>query len=118
MITSEQPDIRFPIPRRRNDLDDPDRGMIIVSYATHKTRSIFFFLLQTEQGDLFKLTLETEEDIVTEMRLKYFDTVPVAASLCVLRTGFLFVAAEFGNHNLYQITRLGQGWETAYFDDI
>jgi len=103
----DQPDIRFPIPRRRNDLDDPDRGMIIVSCATHKTRSIFFFLLQTEQGDLFKLTLETEEDIVTEMRLKYFDTVPVAASLCVLRTGFLFVAAEFGNHNLYQITRLG-----------
>ena len=92
--------------------------MIIVSYATHKTRSIFFFLLQTEQGDLFKLTLETEEDIVTEMRLKYFDTVPVAASLCVLRTGFLFVAAEFGNHNLYQITRLGQGWETAYLDGI
>ena len=85
--------------------------MIIVSYATHKTRSIFFFLLQTEQGDLFKLTLETEEDIVTEMRLKYFDTVPVASSLCVLRTGFLFVAAEFGNHNLYQITRLGYGWE-------
>ena len=50
----DQPDIRFPIPRRRNDLDDPDRGMIIVSYAAHKTRSMFFFLLQTEQGDLFK----------------------------------------------------------------
>ena len=42
------------------------------------------------------------------MRLKYFDTVPVASSLTVLRTGFLFVAAEFGNHNLYQITKLGE----------
>jgi len=104
----DQPDIRFPIPRRRNDLDDPERGMIIVSHATHKTRSMFFFLLQTEQGDLFKVTLETEEDIVTEIRLKYFDTVPVSSSLCVLRTGFLFVAGEFGNHNLYQITRLGE----------
>ena len=51
----DQPDIRFPIPRRRNDLDDPERGMIIVASATHKTRSMFFFLLQTEQGDLFKL---------------------------------------------------------------
>ena len=59
--------------------------------------------------NLKKVTLQTEEDIVTELRLKYFDTVPVASSLCVLRTGFLFVAAEFGNHHLYQITRLGEG---------
>ena len=36
-------------------MDDPERGMIIVASATHKTRSMFFFLLQTEQGDLFKL---------------------------------------------------------------
>lgn len=28
---------------------------------------------------------------------KYFDTVPVATSMCVLKTGFLFVASEFGN---------------------
>ena len=79
---------------------------------------MFFFLLQTEQGDIFKVTLETEEELVglnyshthtysfhllflllqvTEIRIKYFDTVPVAASMCVLRTGFLFCASEFGN---------------------
>lgn len=34
---------------------------------------------------------------VTEIRLKYFDTVPVAASMSVLKSGFLFIAAEFGN---------------------
>lgn len=34
---------------------------------------------------------------VTEIRLKYFDTIPVAAAMCVLKTGFLFVASEFGN---------------------
>ena len=34
---------------------------------------------------------------VTEIRIKYFDTVPVAASMCVLKTGFLFSASEFGN---------------------
>ena len=34
--------------------------------------------------------------------------ITVASSLSVLRTGFLFVAAEFGNHNLYQITKLGE----------
>jgi splicing factor 3B subunit 3 len=103
----DQPDIRCPIPRRRNDLDDPDRGMIFVCSATHKTKSMFFFLAQTEQGDMFKLTLETDEDMVTEIKLKYFDTVPVGANLCVLKTGFLFVASEFGNHYLYQIAHLG-----------
>ena len=58
---------------------------------------MFFFLAQTEQGDIFKITLETDEDMVTEIRMKYFDTVPVATSMNVLKTGFLFCAAEFGN---------------------
>ncbi|PIK57420.1 putative splicing factor 3B subunit 3 [Apostichopus japonicus] len=103
----DQPDIRMPIPRRRNDLDDPERGMIFVCSTTHKTKSMFFFLAQTEQGDLFKITLETDEDMVTEVRMKYFDTVPVATTMNVLKTGFLFIAAEFGNHYLYQIAHLG-----------
>lgn len=81
----------------QNDLDDPERGMIFVCSATHKTKSMFFFLAQTEQGDIFKITLETDEDMVTEIKLKYFDTVPVASAMCVMKTGFLFVASEFGN---------------------
>ncbi|CAG0899378.1 unnamed protein product, partial [Cyprideis torosa] len=90
-----------------NDLDDPERGMIFVCSATHKTKVLFFFLAQTEQGDIFKITLETDEDLVTEIKLKYFDTVPVASSMCVLKTGFLFVGSEFGNHFFYQIANLG-----------
>lgn len=39
--------------------------------------------------------------------MKYFDTLPIANSLCVLKTGFLFVASEFGNHALYQFTGIG-----------
>lgn len=31
------------------------------------------------------------------MTIKYFDTVPVASSLCVLKSGYLFVASEFGD---------------------
>lgn len=103
----DQHDIRCPIPRRRNDLDDPERGMIFICSATHRTKSMFFFLVQTEQGDIFKVTLEMEDDVVAEIKLKYFDTVPPATSMCVLKTGFLFVASEFGNHNLYQIAHLG-----------
>lgn len=93
----DQHDIRCPIPRRRNDLDDPERGMIFICSATHRTKSMYFFLVQSEQGDIFKVTLETEDDVVSEIKLKYFDTVPPATSMCVLKTGFLFIACDFGN---------------------
>ena len=93
----DQMDIKCPIPRRRSDLDDVHRSVIFVTSATHKTKTMFFFLAQTEQGDIFKITLKTDDGFVTEVRIKYFDTVPVASSMCVLKTGFLFVACEFGN---------------------
>eukprot|EP00096_Caligus_rogercresseyi_P001884 TRINITY_DN1328_c0_g1_i3.p1 TRINITY_DN1328_c0_g1~~TRINITY_DN1328_c0_g1_i3.p1 ORF type:complete len:934 (+),score=262.89 TRINITY_DN1328_c0_g1_i3:215-3016(+) len=89
--------------------------MILVCSATHKTKSMFFFLVQTEQGDIFKITLEVDEDMVTEIKLKYFDTVPVATSLNLLKTGFLFVASEFGNHYLYQIAHLGDNDDEPEF---
>ena len=37
----------------QNDLDDPDRGMLFVCSATHKTKSMYFFLVQTEQVRTF-----------------------------------------------------------------
>ena len=111
----DQSDIRCPIPRRRNDLDDPEHGMIFVCSATHKTKNMFFILVQTEQGDIFKITLDVEDDTVTEIKIKYFDTVPVAVSLNVLKMGFLFVAAEFGNHHLYQIAHLADNDDEPEF---
>ena len=83
-------------------------GIIFVCSATHKTKTMFFVLAQTEQGDVFKITLQVEDEVVTEIRIKYFDTIPVAVSMTVLKTGFLFVGAEFGNHTLYQIAHLGE----------
>eukprot|EP01114_Cavostelium_apophysatum_P007242 TRINITY_DN1917_c0_g1_i4.p1 TRINITY_DN1917_c0_g1~~TRINITY_DN1917_c0_g1_i4.p1 ORF type:complete len:1150 (+),score=351.82 TRINITY_DN1917_c0_g1_i4:48-3497(+) len=97
------PDIRAPIPRRT---DSEPRGLLIVSFASHKQRDSFFFLVQSEYGDIYKVTLAYDEDTVTEVNIRYFDTVPVAVSLCVMKTGFLFVASEFGNHALYQFQSL------------
>jgi len=99
------PDVRASIPRRKGA--DPKENMLIVSYATQKQKDIMFFLLQSEYGDLYKVTLNFEEDIVNEVVIRYFDTVPLANSLAVMRTGFLFVAAEFGNHYLYQFQGIG-----------
>ena len=82
------------------------RGTLIVNHATHRTKNMFFFL-QDEYGDLFKLTMTYEQDQVKELKLRYFDTVPVATGLFVLRAGFLMVCAEAGNHVFYQIQSLG-----------
>ena len=111
----DQPDIRCPIPRRRNDLDDPDRSIIFHCSATHKTKDTFFFLAQTDKGDIFKITLKIVKPKVTEIRLKYFDTVPSATSMCILNTGFLFCASDYGNHHLYQIARLGDNDDEPEF---
>lgn len=106
----------MPIPRRRGAAEDPQRKRTIVSGVMHKLKNspeAFFFLLQTEDGDLFKVTLGMQEDNegnLTEVnciKLRYFDTVPVAKSLCILKSGFLLVASEFGNHHFYQFEKLG-----------
>ncbi|CAI8601581.1 unnamed protein product [Vicia faba] len=99
------PDVRAVIPWR---LDLPsERGVLIVSAAMHKLKNMFFFLLQTEYGDIFKVTLDHEGDRISELKIKYFDTIPVTSSMCVLKSGFLFAASEFGNHALYQFKAIG-----------
>lgn len=105
---------RVPIPRRRGAMEDPDRKRHIISGVMHRMRGAFFFLLQTEDGDLFKATLDVREDEegasigeVDALKIKYFDTVPVATSLLILKSGFLFVASESENYHLYQFEKLG-----------
>lgn len=99
------PDVRAVIPRRA-DLP-AERGVLIVSAAMHKQKAMFFFLLQTEYGDIFKVTLDHDNDRVTELKIKYFDTIAVTASMCVLKSGHLFAASEFGNHGFYQFQGIG-----------
>ncbi|XP_072952743.1 spliceosome-associated protein 130 A [Typha angustifolia] len=101
------PEVRAVIPRRA-DLP-AERGVLIVSAATHRQKSMFFFLLQTEYGDIFKVTLDHEGDRVSELKIKYFDTMPVTSAMCVLKAGYLFAASEFGNHALYQFQAIGDG---------
>ena len=119
---SNQDAFRVPIPRRRGPTEDPNRQRHIVSGVMHKMRGAFFFLLQTEDGDLFKLTIDMVEDesgqVTAEVRrikIKYFDTVPVASSLCILKSGFLFVACENGNHHFYQFEKLGDDDDETEF---
>ncbi|KAH9992487.1 CPSF A subunit region-domain-containing protein [Russula vinacea] len=104
---ADAPQHRVPIPRRKHPLGDSGRGIIIIAAVMHKMKGAFFFLLQSEEGDLYKITIEHEDEEVKALKIKYFDTVPVASGLCILKSGFLFVASEFGNQQLYQFQKLG-----------
>eukprot|EP00730_Choanoeca_flexa_P003436 TRINITY_DN11412_c0_g1_i1.p1 TRINITY_DN11412_c0_g1~~TRINITY_DN11412_c0_g1_i1.p1 ORF type:complete len:1210 (+),score=373.66 TRINITY_DN11412_c0_g1_i1:24-3653(+) len=106
--------VRIQIPRRLDALRE-SKPTIINAWCMHKRKREFFFLLQTEEGDLFRLRLLHDEDVVRGMMLKYFDTVPVATSLVLLKVGILFVAAEAGDHHLYQILSLGDNEDEPQF---
>ena len=122
---SNQEAFRVPIPRRRGATEDPQRKRTIVSGVMHKLKGnagAFFFLLQTEDGDLFKVALDMVEDSdgnltgeVKRIKIKYFDTIPVANSLCILKSGFLFVASELGNHHFYQFEKLADNDDELEF---
>ncbi|KYK67539.1 putative splicing factor 3b, subunit 3, 130kD [Toxoplasma gondii TgCatPRC2] len=93
------------IPRRLET--GSDRGLAVVAFAVHRMKDFFFILIQTEYGDIYKVEISHEEGVVREVVCRYFDTVPVANALCVLKSGYLFVASEFGNHLFYQFTGIG-----------
>ena len=56
-----------------------------------------------------QVTLAYEGQTVTELVCKYFDTIPTANAIAVMRKGLLFAGSEFGDHTLYQFTVRG-GW--------
>jgi splicing factor 3B subunit 3 len=45
---------------------------------------------------------------VTELKVKYFDTIPPCSAMCILKTGFLFAASESGDHGFYEFLDMGE----------
>ncbi|SOV79424.1 splicing factor 3B subunit 3, putative [Plasmodium sp. gorilla clade G3] len=84
-----------------------DKNISIICWTMHRIKKFFFILIQSEYGDLYKIEVDHEDGIVKEIVCKYFDTVPIANSISVLKSGSLFVAAEFGNHYFYQFSGIG-----------
>lgn len=102
---SEEEELRCVIPRRSGL--PFDRSVLITATATLKQKSRFFTFVQSEYGDIYKITLEYSNNKATELKIKYFDSISPASSICILRRGFLFAASEFGDHALYQFEGLG-----------
>ena len=69
-------DVVAHFPRRVGD--SLDRPLLIVASATHKQKDLFFVLVQSEHGDLYKVTLNYTNEGVQSVDVHYFDTVPVA----------------------------------------
>ena len=65
-------------------------------------QKVFFCLVQTEEGDIFRINLicDDSNSQVNEIEMTYFDTIPVCSSMCISRNGLLFAASEFGDHTL------------------
>ncbi|KAF4946522.1 hypothetical protein FGADI_11160 [Fusarium gaditjirri] len=123
---SNQDPLRVPIPRRRGATEDPQRKRTMIGGVMHKLKNspeAFFFMLQTEDGDVFKLTFDLQDNEssltgqVRRIKIQYFDTLPIASSLCILKSGFLFVVTETGNHHLYQFEKLDDDSEPAVTSD-
>ena len=69
----------------------------MTSHAIFKHET-FFFMIQSEYGDLYKLTMEFTEQEVHSLQVQFFDTVAPGTSINILKSGFLFLAAESSNH--------------------
>eukprot|EP00920_Eleutheroschizon_duboscqi_P012529 GHVT01029802.1.p1 GENE.GHVT01029802.1~~GHVT01029802.1.p1 ORF type:complete len:731 (+),score=211.20 GHVT01029802.1:281-2194(+) len=98
-------DIYCALPRRLEM--GQEKGLGLVAYAVHRMREFFFILVQSEYGDLYKIEVSHEEGVVRELTCRYFDSVPVANALSVLKSGYLLVASEFADHLFYQFTGIG-----------
>ena len=78
------------------------RPLLIVSAAESPLSESPFYLLQSELGDLYSLSLSREAVDGGELSLAYVDTVPVGNGLALLPNGWVFLAAEAGDHFLYR----------------
>ena len=102
------PEVRTPLPRRQGT--PPSSGLLVTATAMHKQKGLFFYIIQTELGDLYKVTLitdTTDGSKVTSVNVMVFDTITPANALCITRNGLLFAASEFGDHGLYHFQSIG-----------
>lgn len=108
---------RLAIPRREGSTEDPNRKRIIVAGTLYTLKGgDFFYLLQSEDGDVFKVTFDAPAGNVQSIKIKYFDTIPVATSICILKAGFVYCACESGDRVLYELESLGDETDDPQYE--
>lgn len=103
-------EVRAALPRRDNL--PAERSVLITCTSTYIRKKhqqvTLFFLVQSEYGDLYKVTLDHSQGHVSDVVVSYFDTIPPAVSICLMKSGILFAASSTGNHQLFQVSDLGE----------
>lgn len=80
----------------------------VVNAVVHEFQDKLFALVQIANGDVFKLTFElSESETISQIRIHPFAQATSGRSMHIFKQGFLFIAAESGNHQLYQFNKLG-----------
>lgn len=112
------PEVRTPLPRR--DDYPPEKDLLITCATLLKQKDMYFYILQSEVGDLYKVTIETSADkkTVENLIVSVFDSIQPANSFCITKTGLLFVASEFGDHSLFQFQGIGDDENAARAERI
>lgn len=100
----DKPEVVCALPRRFELAQDAK--IMSVCFAVHQLRGLFFFLVQSDYGDIYKVELQftREGDTVQvkEMVIRLLDSLPVSTVFAVFRSGFLFLASEAGDHQLFR----------------
>ncbi|RLV93793.1 Pre-mRNA-splicing factor RSE1 [Spathaspora sp. JA1] len=96
----------LPLPRRKG------QDTIITTHILHRLKKNhdFFILIQSQLGDLFKIVVDYDQDreIVRDVTVSYFDTIPPCISLNIFKSGFLFANVLNNDKLLYQFEKLGE----------
>lgn len=83
----------------RHDNTGSTCGSLITGSAFFRSAQIFF-LIQNENGDLFRVRLDNSDSPVS-----YFGHVQPGASLSIIRGGYLLNVGQTGDHQVFKITR-------------
>lgn len=81
-----------------------------MTHSTFISKNLFFFLIQSEFGDLYRVNVDCEGAQVHGLSVQYFDTIYPCTHLNILRPGYLFAAGEFNNHITYQFLDIGENY--------
>jgi splicing factor 3B subunit 3 len=69
---------------------------MLINYAIYKKKDYFFYLAQSECGDIYKISLNFTCQDVHGLQVQYYDTIPICISIGLI-PGFLFAGSESGN---------------------
>lgn len=96
----------LPLPVRQDT-----SGTTLTTSVYHKLKkNNFFIMCQSTLGDLFKITVDFNEDTerIEKLYVKYFDTIPYSNHLCIFKSGFLFADVANSNKLFYQFEDLSE----------